>query len=129
MQKHRSPGITRSLTNRRKVTNGTRLLEGVDGRSPTARRYKDLVESFAHDLGGLAELSEVDRSLVRQAASLTLHAEQLQAAIVQGRDVDPDELIRLSNTSRRLLASIKRREPAKAKTLADHLAEKRGAAA
>jgi hypothetical protein len=128
MQKDHSPGIKRSLTNRSRVTNGTRMLEGVDGRSPTARRYRDLVESFTHDLGGMAQLSEADRSLVRQAATLTVRSEQLQAAIVRGEPVDPDELIRLTNTTRRTLAGIRRKEPPK-ETLSDYLARKQGAVA
>ena len=128
MQKHRAPGITRSLTNRSKVTNGTRLLEGIDGRSPSARRYRDLVESFTHDLGGMDQLTESDRALVRQAASLTIRAQQLQTAIVNGEPVNPDELIRLTNTVRRTLAGSQRRERP-APTLGDYLARKQGAAA
>jgi undecaprenyl pyrophosphate synthase len=126
MQKHRSDGIERSLTNRSRVTNGTRLIEGIDGRTPSARRFRDLIESFSCDLGGTERLTEAERALVKQAASVTIRAEQLQAAIVRGEAVDPDELIRLSNTSRRLLASIRRRVAPKP-TLADHLA-KRGVA-
>src|SRR5215217_6914580 len=124
MQKDHSPGIARSLTNRSRVTNGTRLLEGVDGRSPTARRYKDLIDSFSADLGGAAVLTEADRALVKQAASLTIRAEQLQASIIRGEPVDPDELIRLMNTARRTLAGIKPRP-----TMADYLAKRRGAVA
>lgn len=128
MHKHRSDGIERSLTNRSRVTNGTRLLEGIDGRTPGARRFRDLIDSFASDLGGAQDLSEAERALVKQAASVTIRAEQLQAAIVRGEAVDPDELIRLSNTSRRLLASIRRRAAPKP-TLTDYLAGKRGDAA
>jgi hypothetical protein len=128
MQKDHSPGIKRSLTNRSRVTNGTRVLEGVDGRSPSARRFRDLLDSFAHDLGGLEHLSEADRSLVKQAASLTIRAEQLQVAIVRGEPVDPDELIRLTNTARRTLAGIRRKEQPKP-TLGDYLATKAGTAA
>src|SRR3712207_2332995 len=113
MQKDRPSGITRSLTNRSKVTNGTRLLEGIDGRSPSARRYRDLVENFSHDLGGMAQLSEADRALVRQAASLTIRAEQLQAPIFRGEPVAPDELIRLTTTARRTLAGIRPKEQSK----------------
>jgi hypothetical protein len=91
-----------------------------------ARRFKDLVESFSRDLGGVDRLSEAEQSLIRQAASLTMRGEQLQAAIVKGEPVDPDELIRLSNTARRCLEGIQKREQPKP-TLADHLA-KRGTA-
>ena len=126
MHKHRSDSIERSLTNRSRVTNGTRLLEGIDGRTPSARRFRDLIDSFASDLGGMQQLSEAERALVKQAASVTIRAEQLQAGIVRGETVDPDELIRLSNTSRRLLASIRRRAAPKP-TLSGYLATKQGA--
>jgi hypothetical protein len=47
----------------------------------------------------------------------------LQAAIVKGEPVDPDELIRLSNTARRCLEGIQKREQPKP-SLADHLAKR-----
>jgi hypothetical protein len=66
--------------------------------------------------------------MIRQAAGLTLRAEQLQAAIVRGEAVDDDQLIRLSSTARRLLTAIaakaaKRKPPAP--TLQDHIARRR----
>lgn len=118
--------VQRPLTARSRVTNGTRSLEGIDGRSAGARRFRDLMESYGTDLGGLQHLSEAERALVKQAASVTIRAEQLQAAIVRGEAVNPDELIRLSNTSRRLLASIRRRAAPKP-TLSGYLAAKQGA--
>jgi hypothetical protein len=39
----------------------------VDGRSVTARRFKDLYEDIAADLGGLDQLSEGQRQLIRRA--------------------------------------------------------------
>jgi hypothetical protein len=119
--------VSRPSTTRSAISNGSRILEGVDGRSASARRFKDLVENFSRDLGGVDRLSEAEQSLIRQAASLTMRGEQLQAAIVRGEAVDPDELIRLSNTARRCLEGIQRREQPKP-SLAEHLA-KRGAVA
>jgi len=119
--------VSRPSTTRSAISNGSRILEGVDGRSASARRFKDLVENFSRDLGGVDRLSEAEQSLIRQAASLTMRGEQLQAAIVRGEVVDPDELIRLSNTARRCLEGIQRREQPKP-SLAEHLA-KRGAVA
>ena len=44
-----------SKTSRSRVTNGKALfLERVDGRSLTARRYRDLYQAFIADLGGRA---------------------------------------------------------------------------
>jgi hypothetical protein len=128
MSANGSSVVQRPLTARSRVTNGKRTIEGIDGRSAGARRFRDLMESFASDLGGLRSLNEAERSLIKQAASVTIRAEQLQAAIVRGEAVNPDELIRLSNTSRRLLASIRRRAAPKT-TLSDYLANKRGDAA
>src|SRR5690349_6306455 len=47
------------------VTNGTRLLEGVDQRSPAARRFRDLVTAYCDELNSTLEsLSESQRSTV-----------------------------------------------------------------
>lgn len=115
--------VSRPPTTRSAISNGSRILEGIDGRSTGARRFKDLIENFSRDMGGIERLSEAEQTLVRQAASLTMRGEQLQAAIVKGEPVDPDELIRLSNTARRCLEAVQRREQPKP-SLAEHLAKK-----
>ncbi len=101
--------VSRPPTTRSAISNGSRILEGIDGRSTGARRFKDLIESFSRDMGGIDCLSETEQSLIRQAAIVTMRGEQLQAAIVRGEHVDPDDLVRLSNTARRCLASIPKR--------------------
>jgi hypothetical protein len=93
------------------ISNGKRLHEGVDGRSTSARRFRDLVNDLTAELlVGLpagTKLSTPDRSAIRQAATIVLQAEQLQAAIVRGETVDPDVLIRLSGEARRMLAAVR----------------------
>ena len=112
-------------TSRDKVSNG-RLLKNVDLRSSSARRFRDLVRSYEAEPGG--ELSEAERSLVRQAVALQLQAERLQEMIVRGEAVDSDLLIRVSSTSKRLLSIIAaktgKRKPAKGPTIGDYLAQK-----
>lgn len=103
LRKHLAPG---SATNRSAVTNGSRLLDGIDGRSAAARRFRDLVQAFETEIGG-EQPSELERGLIRQAAALALRAEQLQAAIVRGEAVDDDHLIRLSGEARRLVDVLK----------------------
>jgi hypothetical protein len=110
---------------RKRLANG--LLRGVDGRTVGAVRFKRLLNSISADLGGMAALTEAERGLVRQAASLIMRAEQLQSAITRGEQVDPDELIRLTNTVRRTLTVISKREKPKPATLGDYIAS-RGAA-
>jgi hypothetical protein len=75
------------------------------------RRFNDLVIQFAHDLGGVDLLTATERELLRQAAAMSLRAEQLQAAVVNGEQVDGDELIRLSGEARRILTTLRKRAP------------------
>jgi hypothetical protein len=100
-RRHNGPNC---LTTRSAVSNRSRLLEGVDGRTASARRYRDLCRAFEAELGG--PLNEVELGLVKQAATLTLRAEQMQGAVVRGEMVNSDQLIRLSGTARRILNSI-----------------------
>ena len=83
------------------------LPAGVDGRSATARRFKQLVASFSADLG--SDLTEAERALVRQAATVTVMAEQWRRKILASADPsddDSDAVVRLSNASVRLLNAL-----------------------
>ena len=115
---------SRPRTRRCAVSNGKRLLNGIDARTTDGRRYYALIENFSRDLGGVDQLSEAEMSLVRASASLTLKSEQLQAAIIRGEPVDPDELVRLSSEARRCLERIQKREKPKADRLTDYLAKR-----
>jgi hypothetical protein len=122
MQHARDTLATSCATSRSKVSNGTRLLQNVDGRSSSARRFRDLVRAYETEVGG--NLTEVERGLIRQAAALTFKAETLQSALVNGESVDGDQLIRLSSTSKRILSAItakaNKRKPAPP-SLQDHI--------
>jgi hypothetical protein len=115
-----SPPTTRSA-----ISNGTRLLANVDGRSSSSRRFRDLVAAFDKEIGGAK--SEIERALIRDAAALTFKAETLQADLVNGVAVDGDQLIRLTGTSKRILSDLRVRaaeHKAKPKpSLTDHIAK------
>jgi hypothetical protein len=72
MPTERTADATRPQTLRARVTNGTKLLEGVDGRRATARLGDDL--------------SPAEHLLVRLAATTFLRVETLQAAVAKRRD-------------------------------------------
>jgi hypothetical protein len=95
-----------SLTNRSAVTNGTQLLPGIDGRSPDARRFRDLVSSFAAELGGMGELTEAEMAIIRAAAAMTAQSERTQAAMVNGDAVDAEQVTRLMNSQARALKAL-----------------------
>jgi hypothetical protein len=113
---------------RSRVSNG-RLSADIDGRSAMARRFRDLIDDLACDLGGAVNLSTAELAVVRQAAALTLRAEQLQSAIVRGESIDADEAVRLANASARLLASLRNKQRVKpaVPNLRDYLATKAAA--
>ena len=117
---------------RSRVSNGSDLhARGVDGRSAPARRFRDLMLSLAQPFGGIEQLSESERSLVRSAALLTVEAERLQARAASGKPVDLEALVRVSNSQARLLGVIRRgRETSRAAqshvTFAERLAAKYG---
>jgi hypothetical protein len=82
---------SRSPTLRSKLSTGSKLLPMTDGRSATARRFKDLVEDIAADLGGKANLSEGQRQLIRRAAMLSAESERMEALAARGEaefDID-----------------------------------------
>ena len=64
--------ILKKANGRSRITNGSALLAGVDGRSSYARRLRDVMVLHLSDLGGEDNVSEAERSLVRRAAVLTV---------------------------------------------------------
>ncbi|WFU09099.1 hypothetical protein QA646_17795 [Rhizobium sp. CB3090] len=100
--------VTMKSKARARVSNGAALLSGIDGRSASARRYRDLCMSYADDLGGAANLSEADMSMVRTAAALSVKSEEMQAAIVRGEDISETEIVRISNACTRVLSALKK---------------------
>ncbi len=79
-------------------------------RTPLAsvRRFNTLVLKFTDELLGnrRTALTTFEREMVRQAAALTLRAEQLQAGLLRGETVDPDELIRVTSEMRRAVKAL-----------------------
>ena len=88
------PSRTRSA-----VTNHKDLLPGLDGRSASARRFRDLVNAFVADMGGLDCCSEIKLGLVRRLAATTVQAEMLEARMVNGEAIDIATLCTLASTT------------------------------
>ena len=74
----------------------------ADGRTRVAKRFKALIAAFAEDLGS-GQLSHADQALVRQAAAMVVRAEQAQAAMLMGKAITDEDLVRLSNAAARIL--------------------------
>jgi hypothetical protein len=93
-------------TMRSRVTNGTRILTGIDHRSPTARRYRDLVAVVAADMGGVDNCSEARLQLIRRFAALSVQAEAMEAQLANGTAIDIVEYSQLTSTLVRVVSRL-----------------------
>ena len=107
------------------------MVLGLDGRSAEARRFRDLVISYADDLGGPDRITQAQRTLITQAATLTVQAERIQASVLKGENVNTNQLTRLSNSVVRILSrlGIRRERRDEGPDLASYLAANHGAEA
>jgi hypothetical protein len=96
-------------THRSRVTNGSAVLPGVDGRSLWMRRLRDLIELHLSDLGGADHVSEAERSIVRRACTLTVELERLEQGFALAGEAEPETLDLYQRTAgnlRRLLEAV-----------------------
>jgi hypothetical protein len=111
----RAPSAARPQNIRAAVTNDPfRAPGGIDGRSAEARRFRDVCHGLAADFGGPDQINEATALLIRNAATLSLHLERLQARLTAG---DGDirtvtELTRLGNVHARALRALGVKQPA-----------------
>jgi hypothetical protein len=101
---HSLAGLKNIASGRRKpearsrVSNGSCILPNIDGRSVIARRYQDIVEAILVDQGGSDQCSEARLQLVRRFAAAAVLAEQMEAALAQGQQVNITEHALLCST-------------------------------
>ena len=98
--------VPRTANSRSRVSNGGDLLPGVDGRSAPARRYRDIIAQIASDQGGAERISEARLQLVRRFAASAVLAEQLEAKLVAGEDIDLQDHALLCSSLVRLAQRI-----------------------
>jgi hypothetical protein len=91
----RSPKAQRS-----RVANGSTLLVGVDGRSASARRFRELFEHYLAQAPG-------NEALAKSAASLVLQQEVMAARVVNGEEVDALASVRLAGALDRTLRTLR----------------------
>jgi hypothetical protein len=98
----------RPRAHRSSVTNGSRLFAvgGLDGRSQTARRFRDLIEITTNDLGGPELLSEGQRQLIRRAACLSIMAESIESDLARDLPFDVNVYGCICDRLRRVYESI-----------------------
>ena len=95
------------------VTNGSKFLPDIDGRSTWARRARDIIAQLIEDRGGEDLTSEAERLILRKAAVIAVQTEQLETQFAEANSTgeavsreDLDVYQRLANSMRRLLESV-----------------------
>jgi hypothetical protein len=91
---------------RSRVGNGKVLLPVTDGRSLTARRFQDLYEDIANDLGGLDLLSEAQKQMIRRACLISAESERQEAEWANGRPFDLGVYSTTANCLRRIFETL-----------------------
>ena len=128
----RTTSATRAPALRSAVTNGTRVFLTRGGElSVVGRRWKDLYLAIVVDRGGVGQLSEGQRQLARRIATLAVEAEIMEAERAEGKDLDLDAYVTLTNALGRALGRLGLGRVPKDVTpdLATYLASKAGEAA
>jgi hypothetical protein len=101
------PALTaRKASARSRVSNGKDLLPGVDGRSPLARRYRDICAALISDMGGIDRCTEARLQLLRRFSAASVMAEAMEAELVNGKQISIVEHSLLSSTLVRLAQRI-----------------------
>jgi hypothetical protein len=83
---------------RSRLSNGRDLLPDVDGRSVVARRYRDIIGEVISDQGGPEHLSEARLQLIRRFSGASVLAEQMEARLALGGQIDIREYSLLVST-------------------------------
>ena len=91
---------------RSRLSNGSKVLTGIDGRSLVARRYRDLIDLVVSDQGGLDRMSEARMQLARRFAALSVQAEMLEARLANGEIIDLTEYSQLTSTLVRVVSRL-----------------------
>jgi hypothetical protein len=91
---------------RSRVSNGNKLLAGVDGRTLVARRFRDLVSQITSDQGGAGQLAEARLQLIRRFSAAAVIAESMEARLANGEEICIQEHALLCSTLVRLAARI-----------------------
>jgi hypothetical protein len=107
------------LSGRRMCASGIRRAPesatSATSNDPKARRFRDLVNIFVEQLGGLERVSEIRLGMIRQLAVITVKSEEIAARMVMDQEVDVPTMCMLASTILRLSSrlGLERIEPPK----------------
>ena len=91
---------------RSRLSNGRDVLPNVDGRNVVARRYRDIIGAVVSDQGGAEHLSEARLQLIRRFSAASVLAEQMEARLARGEQINIQEYSLLVSTMVRVAQRI-----------------------
>jgi hypothetical protein len=129
LQETSSGVVAHKRNGRSRISNGSAVLDNVDGRSSTARRYRDVLNELISDMGG--DPSGAQTAIARRAAALCVVCEQAEAEMVAGGVLNLAEFTTAANSLRRLLSDLglERRAKDISPSLATYIAHRSAEAA
>ena len=81
-------------------------VDGLDKRTRAYKQFVAIVDALQGDLGGVDQLSEIKKQLIRRVATLAVWCESQDAAALCGEPIDPDLYGRVSGHMRRLSETL-----------------------
>jgi hypothetical protein len=82
------------------------MLAFEDGRRRVVRRLKDIASAIAQDQGGADRCSEARLQLIRRFATACVLAEQVEAALARGEELDAERFALVVSTMCRLAGRV-----------------------
>ena len=110
------------------------LLDALDRRTRPYRRYEAIRGAVLADMGGEENVSEVQKQLVSKFATIALQLEVMEAAAIDGNEIDVDLFGRAAGHLRRIAEALGMQRVARDVTptladIADEIAAEEEAAA
>jgi hypothetical protein len=103
---------------------GVLSIDALDRRCRPFKRYEAIRGAVLSDMGGAENTSEVQRQLISKFSTIALQLELLEAAAIEGNQIDLDLFGRCAGHMRRIAETLGlRRVPVAVPTLAEHLAQ------
>jgi hypothetical protein len=96
-------------------------LDDLDGRSPDVRGVRYVRACLESDLGGAANISRMESSLVDRSAFLIYLAEEMELAVLRKKPIHVTEYLAVVNSLSGLLSRLGLRRRAKTLSLKDYL--------
>lgn len=97
------------------------FLTELDGRYPVVRGLKHRLGCYLSDLGGAANLSTMEQTIVKRIVHLEHLVEQRESALIAGTGTNLNEYLASINTLSNLLSRIGLKRRAKSISLKDYL--------